>query len=48
MVQNSLTMVNISVYYQNVFIGIIIIIGASVAAIQATRSMKIKTEIKED
>lgn len=43
MVSNSLTMVGVSVYYQNVFIGIIIIVGASVAAVQATRSMKIKT-----
>lgn len=48
MVQNSLTMVGISVYYQNVFIGIIIILGASVAAIQATRSMKIKTSVGKE
>ena len=48
MVQNSLTMVGISVYYQNVFIGIIIILGASVAAIQATRSMKIKTSVDKE
>lgn len=48
MVQNSLTMVGISVYYQNVFIGIIIIIGASVAAIQATRSMKIKKAVDKE
>lgn len=48
MVQNSLTMVGISVYYQNVFIGIIIILGASVAAIQATRSMKIKTAVDKE
>ena len=48
MVQNSLTMVGISVYYQNVFIGIIIILGASVAAIQATRSMKIKSVVDKE
>ncbi len=40
MVSNSLTMVGVSVYYQNVFLGIIIILGASIAAIQATRSMR--------
>lgn len=40
MVSNSLTMVGISVYYQKVFIGIIIIIGASVSAIQAKRSLR--------
>ncbi len=40
MVSNSLTMIGVSVYYQNVFLGIIIILGASIAAIQATRSMK--------
>ena len=40
MVANSLTMIGVSVYYQNVFLGIIIILGASVAAIQAARSMK--------
>ncbi len=40
MVSNSLTMIGVSVYYQNVFLGIIIILGASIAAIQAARSMK--------
>lgn len=40
MVSNSLTMVGVSVYYQNVFLGIIIILGASIAAIQANRSFK--------
>ena len=48
MVSNSLTMIGVSVYYQNVIIGIIIIIGASVAAIQATRSMKITNEIGKE
>ncbi len=48
MVSNSLTMIGISVYYQNVFIGIIIIIGASVAAIQAKRSMKISNVIGKE
>lgn len=42
MVSNSLTMIGVSVYYQNVFIGLIIVIGASVAAIQATRAMKVR------
>ena len=41
MVSNSLTMVGVSVYYQNVFLGVIIILGASIAAIQASRSMKV-------
>ena len=48
MVSNSLTMIGVSVYYQNVFIGIIIIIGASISAIQATRSMKIKNTVKKE
>lgn len=48
MVSNSLTMIGVSVYYQNVFIGIVIIIGASVSAIQATRSMKITTTTKKE
>ena len=48
MVSNSLTMVNVSVYYQNVFIGIIIIVGASIAAIQATRSMKLSNAVEKE
>lgn len=49
MVSNSLTMVGVSVYYQNVFLGIIIILGASIAAIQASRSMRvISASDKED
>ena len=48
MVSNSLTMIGVSVYYQNVFIGIIIIIGASVAAIQAKRAMKISNVVKQE
>ncbi len=48
MVSNSLTMVGISVYYQKVFIGIIIIIGASVAAVQAKRAMKISNVVKSE
>ncbi|MDO4321897.1 MAG: ABC transporter permease [Lachnospiraceae bacterium] len=48
MVSNSLTMIGISVYYQKVFIGIIIIIGASVAAVQAKRAMKISNVVKSE
>ncbi len=48
MVSNSLTMVGVSVYYQNVFLGIIIILGASIAAIQATRSMKTVSKIDSE
>lgn len=48
MVSNSLTMVGVSVYYQNVFLGIIIILGASIAAIQATRSMTAIPETEKE
>ncbi len=48
MVSNSLTMIGVSVYYQKVFVGIIIIAGASVAAIQASRSMKIKSVLDKE
>ena len=46
MVSNSLTMIGVSVYYQNVFLGIIIILGASIAAIQATRSMRVRSDVE--
>jgi len=48
MVSNSLTMVGISVYYQKVFIGIIIIVGASISAIQTKRSQKISSVAEKE
>lgn len=45
MVTNSLTAVGISVYYQQLFIGLIIVIGATISAIQTVRAKK--TIVKE-
>ena len=44
MVSNSLTLIGVSVYWQNVFIGLIIVCGASISAIQAKRSLKASKE----
>lgn len=48
MVSNSLTLIGVSVYWQNVFIGLIIVCGASISAIQAKRSLKASKELGKE
>lgn len=47
MVSNSLILLGISVYWQKVFIGAIIIIGTAVSAFQSYSSTKVKTKVKK-
>lgn len=48
MVSNSLILLGISVYWQKVFIGAIIIIGTAVSAIQSHAGAKVKTRLKKE
>ncbi len=48
MVTNSLTAVGISVYYQQLFIGIIIVVGAMISAFQTVRAKKMIVKEKEE
>ena len=47
MVSNSLILLGISVYWEKVFIGAIIIIGTAVSAMQAIRASKTAVKKKE-
>jgi simple sugar transport system permease protein len=48
MVSNSLILLGISVYWQKVFIGAIIIIGTAVSAVQSHAGRKAKTRLKKE
>lgn len=48
MVSNSLILLGISVYWQKVFVGAIIIIGTAVSAIQSHAGAKVKTRLKKE
>ena len=48
MVSNSLILLGISVYWQKVFIGAIIIIGTAISAIQSHAGAKVKTRLKKE
>ncbi|MGC4018583.1 MAG: ABC transporter permease [Muricomes sp.] len=48
MVSNSLILLGISVYWQKVFIGAIIIIGTAISAIQSHAGIKVKTRLKKE
>ncbi|WHH60343.1 ABC transporter permease [Petroclostridium sp. X23] len=48
MVSNSLILVGISVYWQKIFIGAIIIIGTAISAMQSNNASKIKTKMKKE
>jgi len=47
-VSNSLILLGISVYWQKVFVGAIIIIGTAVSAIQSHAGAKVKTRLKKE
>ncbi|MDD3337760.1 MAG: ABC transporter permease [Lachnospiraceae bacterium] len=47
MVSNSLILIGISVYWQKVFIGAIIIIGTAVSALQSYGASRVKSKVKE-
>ena len=47
MVTSSLTMVGISVYWQQTFVGVIIIIGAAISSLQAVRAQKIFVQVRK-
>lgn len=47
MVTSSLTMVGISVYWQQTFVGVIIIIGAAISSLQAVRAQKIFVQARK-
>lgn len=48
MVSNSLILLGISVYWQKVFIGAIIIVGTAVSAVRSHSSNRIKTKVKKE
>lgn len=48
MVSNSLILLGISVYWQRLFIGAIIIIGTAISAIQSHAGSKVKAKIKKE